>query len=57
MKFYFSGFYFRIRRGKVSIPVLEPLNNYLKKGCTQQLKINRTHPRQKPKHNFFPDRL
>jgi len=25
--------------------------------CTQQLEINRAHPRQKSKRNFFPDRL
>lgn len=34
--------------------MLEPLNNYLKIGYTQQLKLNRTHLGESLNANFFP---
>lgn len=54
MKFYCHIFTSEGKEANFSIPMLESLNNDLKTGCTQQLKINRTHPRQKSKCKFFP---
>lgn len=53
MKFHCQIFTSEQKEAEFSIPMLELLNNYLKTGCTQQLKINRTHISQKPKCKFF----